>query len=82
MSNLPDHIVDHINDYRFGSALEWKRSFEHVASDMVGWLFYFKEDYEDVHYLDVDNDNELIDFIRGSTLMQLRPNLFVHQVVS
>ena len=70
---LPDHVIEHINDFRFGATSDWKNKLKTVMEDMDYWFYYFEEVYEHVHYMDIDDDDELIDFIRVSTLMNLRP---------
>lgn len=70
---LPEHVIEHINDFRFGATSDWKSKFNTVTKDMDNWFYHFKEVYEHVHYMDVNDDDELIDFIRVSLLMNLRP---------
>ena len=74
MDNLPGDILTKINDFRFGATLDWKTSFKTVIDDMDYWFFYFKDVYEHVHYMDINDDDELIDFVRVSTLMNLKPH--------
>ena len=70
---LPEHVIEHINDFRFGATSDWKNKLKTVMEDMDYWFFHFKEIYEHVDYMDINDDDGLIDFIRGSTLMNLRP---------
>jgi len=72
---LPDHVIEHINDFRFGSTLDWKNRYKTVTEDMGSWFYMFNEIYEHVEYMDVNDDHELIDYIRGSTPMKLRPGM-------
>ena len=70
---LPEHVIDRINDFRLGATLDWKNIFRNVIEDMDNWFFEFKEVYEHTHYMDINDDDELIYFIRVSTLMNLTP---------
>jgi hypothetical protein len=72
MDKIPGDVLAKINDFRFGAALDWKKSFKRVMEDMENWFFYFKEVYEHTHYMDIDDDDKFIDFIRVSTLKNLK----------
>ena len=69
MNNLPSNVLAEINDFRFGALSDWKKSFKYVLIEMDSWFFYFKDIYEHVHYMDVNDDDKLINYIYVSTLM-------------
>ena len=69
MNNLPSNVLAEINDFRFGALSDWKKSFKYVVNEMGSWFFYFKDVYEHVHYMDVNDDDKLINYIYVSTLM-------------
>ena len=65
---LPEHIIDHINDFRFGNVNDWKNLFKRTVNEIDDDIYYFKEVYQYVHYLDINDDDEYIDHFRISIL--------------
>ena len=68
MDTLPEDVAVVINDFRFGCPSFWKRRFKSVVSDLDDNIHYLHYVYTEVEYLDINDDFEYIDFIRGSIL--------------
>ena len=65
---LHQPIIDHINDFRFGNVNDWKNLFKRTVNELDDDIYYFKEVYQYVHYLDINDDDEYIDHFIHSTL--------------
>ena len=69
MNLLPKEVKAVVNDFRFGTNADWKKSFKSVVAELDNNILYFKTVYEEVHYLDINDDVEYIDFFTVSILM-------------
>ena len=69
MNFLPQEVNAVVNDFRFGTNADWKKSFKSVVAELDNNILYFKTVYEEVHFLDINDDAEYIDFFTVSILM-------------
>ena len=69
MNFLPQEVNAVVNDFRFGTTADWKKSFKSVVAELDNNILYFKTVYEKVHYLDINDDVDYIDFFIVSILM-------------
>lgn len=74
---LPEHIIDHINDFRFGNVNDWKNLFKRTVNELDDDIYYFKEVYQYVHYLDINDDDEYIDHFRISILKNVKYQRYI-----
>lgn len=69
---LPEHIIDHINDFRFGNVNDWKNLFKRTVNELDDDIYYFKDVYQHVHYLDINNSDEYINYFTISILKSVK----------
>ena len=69
MNGLPTEVQAVVNDFRFGTNDYWKKSFKSVVAELDDNILYLKTVYELVHCLDLNDDDEYIDFFTVSILM-------------
>ena len=74
---LPEHIIDHINDFRFGNVNDWKNLFKRTVNELDDETYCFKEVYQYVHYLDINDDDEYIDHLRISILKNVKYQRYI-----
>ena len=65
---LPQPIIDHINDFRFGNVNDWKNLFKRTVNELDDEIYYFSDVYQHVHYLDINNDDDYIYHFKISIL--------------
>ena len=74
---LPQPIIDHINDFRFGNVTDWNNLFKRTVNELDDETYYFKEVYQYVHYLDINDDDEYIDHLRISILKNVKYQRYI-----
>ena len=65
---LPQPIIDHINDFRFGNVNDGKNLFKRTVNELDDDIYRFKVVYQHLHYLDINDDDEYIDRFMTSML--------------
>ena len=74
---LPQSVIDHINDFRFCNVNDWKNSFKRTVNELDDDIYYFKEVYQYVHYLDINDDDEYIDHFRIPILKNVKYQRYI-----
>ena len=62
MNTLPHNAINLIDDFKFGDADYWKKSFKSVLVELDNNITMFQTIYENVYDLDINDDYEYIDF--------------------
>ena len=65
---LPQPIIDHINDFRFGNVNDWKHLFKCTVNELDDNIYHFKEVYQYWRYLDINDEDGCIDHFMNSIL--------------
>lgn len=68
MDTLPQNAINLIDDFKFGDADYWKKSFKSVLVELDNNITMFQTIYENVYDLDINDDYEYIDFFQISIL--------------
>ena len=68
MDTLSQSVINLIDDFKIGDTDYWKRSFKSVLVELDNNITMFQTIYENVYYLDINDDYEYIDFFQISIL--------------
>ena len=77
---LPQPIIDHINDFRFGNVNDWKHLFKCTVNELDDNIYHFKEVYQYWHYLDINDGDEYIGHFRISVLKSVKYQRYIKRI--
>ena len=68
MDTLSQNVINLIDDFKIGDTEYGEKSFKSVLVELDNNITMFQTIYENVYYLDINDDYEYIDFFRISIL--------------